>query len=74
MTVRAKFQCTSIIPYSNMSTVYLSAVYSTDPNDPNKAFTDATPSGQLSIVINNDKLALQTFQIGKSYYLDFTPV
>ena len=75
MTIRAKFVCSSLIPsYSNTTTVGLSAVYSSDPTSENKAFSDSTPSGQINISIANDKPALTAFEIGKSYYVDFTPV
>lgn len=75
-SVRAKFTCTAKMPtgYGSTTIVYMSAVYSSDPNSENKAFTDATPSGHLSLQIANDKPALELFQIGKEYYLDFTPV
>lgn len=75
MSVRAKFYVTSKIPgYNNTTTVGLSAVYSSDPASENKAFTDATPSGQISISISNDKPALEAFVMGEDYYVDFTPV
>lgn len=75
MTVRAKFNCTGIMPtYGDCTMVSLSAVYSTDPNDPNKVFTDATPSANIQILIKNDKPALQEFKISESYYVDFTSV
>ena len=71
--VRAKFACNAKIPSFGTTTVQFHAVYSSDPNSENKAFTDATPSGSLSISIANDKPALALFEQGKSYYLDFTP-
>lgn len=74
MTIRAKFVCSSLIPSYYTTTVGLSAVYSSDPTSENKAFSDATPSGQINISIANDKPALAAFEIGKSYYVDFTPV
>lgn len=73
-TVRAKFICNAKLPsYGNTTTVCFNAVYSSDPNSENKAFTDATPSGRLDISIANDKPSLALFEQGKSYYLDFTP-
>ncbi len=73
-TVRAKFVCNAKIPnYGNTTTVHFNAVYSSDPNSENKAFSDATPSGSLVISIANDKPALGLFEQGKAYYLDFTP-
>lgn len=72
-TVRAKFVCNAKIPSYGTTTVQFHAVYSSDPNSENKAFTDATPSGSLSISISDDKPALALFEQGKAYYLDFTP-
>lgn len=75
MTVRAKFYVSSKIPgYNSTTTVGLSAVYSSDPHSENKAFTDATPSGQINISIANDRPALEAFVMGQEYYVDFTPV
>lgn len=76
MNVRAKFICNSKIPSGSQTTVYLNAVYSNRDGtraEENKAFTDATPAGQIAITIANDKPALEAFEMGKAYYLDFTP-
>lgn len=72
-TIRAKFVCNAKIPSYGSTTVVLNAVYSSDPNSENKAFTDATPSGNIQISIADDKPALEAFQIGQAYYIDFTP-
>jgi hypothetical protein len=73
-TVRAKFTVTSKVPHGyGGTTVCLSAVYSSDPHSENKAFSDATPSGQISISIADGKPALDAFEMGKAYYVDFTP-
>lgn len=75
MIVRGKFTVTSKIPgYGNQTTVGLSAVYSNDPASENKAFSDATPSGQINISIAQGKPALDAFEMGKAYYVDFTSV
>jgi hypothetical protein len=76
-TVRAKFTCNAKIPSSGQTTVYLNAVYSNRDGsraEENKAFSEATPSGQISIVIAEGKPALDAFVIGQSYLVDFTPV
>jgi hypothetical protein len=76
-TVRAKFICQSKIPSGSQTTVFLSAVYSNKDGsraEENKAFSDATPSGMVQISIANDKPALQQFEVGQAYYIDFTPV
>lgn len=76
MNVRAKFTCNAKIPSYIGTTVCFNAVYSNQDGtraEENKAFSDATPSGQINIVIANDKPALEAFEVGKSYYIDFTP-
>jgi hypothetical protein len=40
-------------------------------SEENKTFWDATPSGELTMVITNPNAAMQ-FVEGKVYYLDFT--
>jgi hypothetical protein len=42
----------------------------TIPED--QRFSDATPSGRLEMMVNNPA-AIKQFELGKSYYLDFTP-
>ena len=75
-TVRAKVLCTQITPneVGGHSTLYFSAVYSGDPDSENAAFTDATPSLNLSMTIAPNKPAAQLFEQGQEYYLDFTRV
>ncbi len=73
--IRAKFKVTSKIPcWGDQVVVNLSAVYSNDPNSENKAFTDATPSGEIKIWISDGKAAAEAFEMGKDYYVDFIPV
>jgi len=48
-------------------------VYSDDPASENRAFWEATPSGTLSMWINN-KAAFGHFVMGQEYYIDFTLV
>lgn len=43
-----------------------------DPEQENTKFWDATPSGSLQLGCVNPE-AWEHFEIGKSYYLDFTP-
>lgn len=75
MNVRAKMRCNAVMPNSDGSvSVHLSAVYSTDPNHENKAFTDATPNAYLHMHIAKDKPAGEAFNTGQEYYVDFTPV
>ena len=75
MTVRAKFICSAVLPgYSNTTAFHFNAVYSSDPNSENKAFSDATPSGYLQIAIDNSKPAASMFKQGQEYYFDISPV
>lgn len=53
-------------------TLTMSPVYSTDPNHENKAFWDASPGGSLTLNVVN-KAASDQFELGKEYYVDFTP-
>lgn len=79
--VRAKFFCSEITrtgwtdngaPKLSGAVVYkFRAVYSNDPAHENKTFWDATPSAELSMTITNP--AGQVFELGREYYLDFTP-
>lgn len=75
-TVRAKVLCTQITlnEVGGHSTFYFSAVYSGDPNSENAAFSDATPSLNLSMTIAPNKPAAQLFEQDREYYLDFTRV
>lgn len=53
-------------------TLNFTPVYSSNGNDENKRFWDATPSGSLQLgTVNPD--AWSQFEVGKEYYLDFTP-
>lgn len=71
--VRAKFKCDAVKPRSDDGTevqVELSAV--TSGSDENKSWSRYTPSGQLTMGITNPDAVAQ-FEVGKEYYLDFTP-
>lgn len=80
-TVRAKFYCSETIrsgwteagtPKVSPGVTYkFRAVYSNDPNHENKKFWDATPTADFSMTINNP--GAQIFEVGREYYLDFTP-
>lgn len=80
MNVRAKLQCNSITKQIggtyDASGKYVSGiVYDckfsvvSSGSDENKKFFASTPSGSLSLVSVRDDL----FEVGKEYYLDFTP-
>lgn len=72
MAVRAKVTCAHI----EGNEVVFHTVYETDEQkdaDPeNVRFTKATPWGTIKLGITNEK-ALEQFQPGKNYYVDFTP-
>lgn len=81
MAIRAKFKVQSVqdnVGRASNGTdkkyteiVRMSPVFSSDPNHENRAFWDATPSGDLSMWINNPK-AWGTFKAGQEFYVDFT--
>lgn len=72
---RAKFQVTSITKYAQFSgaKIEMAPVYSDDPEHPNRAFWQATPNGKIEMQINNPS-AIENFEVGKEYYVDFSPV
>ena len=56
-----------------MRTVVLSPVHGNgDPNHENAKFWNATPSGRLELGTINPE-AWEQFELGKEYYIDFTP-
>ncbi|MEU1474511.1 hypothetical protein [Streptomyces sp. NPDC005760] len=77
MAVRAKFQCTIEThkrwgaAASQVARTYeFMAIY--DPTVPeDQRYAKASPSGNLTIQVDNPNV---TFEPGKQYYLDFTPV
>lgn len=72
--IRAKFRCISetrsAFGAQESKTYRFQAMYDPDlPED--QRFAKATPSGTLEINVDNP--AAQ-FELGRTYYLDFTPV
>ena len=71
------FNCRSITDYSNEEQGYfhfdvkLSAVTSKYDDKEKNQFAEATPGGELSMLITNPK-AKDFFKPGKDYYLDFS--
>ena len=56
-----------------LCTVKMSPVYgNSDPNHENTKFWKASPSGRLELGSVN-KSATDVFELGKEYYVDFTP-
>lgn len=77
MAVRAKFRCNSVEDFTPAGVsspavrVYrFTAVYD-DGIPENQRYALYTPSGELRISVNNPAVA---FDVGKSYYLDFSSV
>ena len=74
MTTRAKFYVVSVkkTKFSDGigSVVELSPVVS--GSEENKEFYKWTPSGRIELGTINEKAAAE-FEIGKEYYVDFTP-
>ena len=77
MTVRAKFTVNSITRAKwgeqEVQTIKLSPVYGNgDPEHENTKFWQASPSGSIELGTVNEAAARQ-FELGKEYYIDFTP-
>lgn len=80
--VRAKFVVSSITEHAygdkHMKTVKMSPVSpkyeggKVVPDAENSKFWDASPSGEMTLGTINMEAAAQ-FELGKPYYLDFTP-
>jgi len=70
MSVRAKVKCESI----EGNAVSFSTVYESDAakDTENARFTKATPWGNIKLGIDNPA-ALEQFEVGKCYYVDFNP-
>lgn len=83
MSVRAKFRITTLQPHNGQTgttgTVKLSPVmpeYDQEKRaykeSENKTFWDATPSGEISLSINNPAgFAYFADRLGKEFYVDF---
>lgn len=74
VTTRAKFYCTSETRSAHGAdgarTYRFQAAYDLDlPED--QRYSKYTPSGSLDITVDNPNVA---FELGRHYYLDFTPV
>ncbi len=76
MNVRAKFMVMEIkhvhtyTPGDTCATIVMQPVY--DNGKANKDWAKYTPSGKLEMTVTNPK-AIEAFNIGKEYYLDFSP-
>jgi hypothetical protein len=84
MSVRAKFRCNYIEEHKAgvwnqetqtsvnvpVKTIHFSPVFT--GSEENKQFWAATPAGDLRLMSANEAASAQ-FEVGKEYYLDFTP-
>lgn len=83
MTVRAKFYVTAINHRHTADAgacnaqICLEPVFGSYPGgkagDDNEQWSKYTPSGKLEMTVTNPK-AVAGFELGRAYYLDFTPV
>lgn len=79
--VIAKFQVSAIEHYSHPPkafSVKLNAVYPSKEQDPavyaeNKSFSEATPSGQITMFVSNPAI-FEAFKPGDYFYVEFTKV
>lgn len=78
--MRAKFKASTVSEIKNPTTgekesesVYMFAVYSSDPESENAKWAKWTPAGSLNITINNPG-AFGILKANQEYFLDFTPV
>lgn len=73
MKVRAKFRCYAKVvnPWGNTA-VHFHAVYGTEGE--NADYSKYTPSGNISMNVDNETKATDLFQEGQDYYIDFVPV
>lgn len=87
MEIRARMWCSAVDKFGNpghekdrgtvngaqtVERVHLQAIFSQDPNDPNKTYADASPTASFDIHIVNPK-AWGCFQPGHIYDVSFTP-
>jgi hypothetical protein len=71
--VRAKFTLQSITKHhgNQAGQGFVFGAVSADNVEENKRFHKYTPSGQLTMYVDNPP-AQEFFELGKSYYLDFS--
>lgn len=76
MSVRAKFKVNEIRRHQygtdEMQTIAMTPVYCDKEGSENHEFWNATPQGKVELGVINLKAA-NFFELGKEYYLDFTP-
>jgi hypothetical protein len=72
MAVRAKFHCSreKKVDWNATLRIYEFNAVCADEVPENQRYHKYTPSGTLLISVDNPEVK---FEVGKSYYLDFTP-
>jgi hypothetical protein len=68
--VRAKFKCVDVVRSGDGSLVNLEVVTTGTPE--NDKFFHFTPTGRIGLSIVSKETAAN-FEVGKEYYVDFTP-
>ncbi len=68
-TVKAKFICQLVTDNGTQKVAQLNAVYG--GSEENRSFSKFTPSGQLTITVDNETAAAGFFQPKEEYYLTF---
>lgn len=69
MSVKAKFLCNKIIDYGDSKAAHFSAIEG--KVEENKDFTEDSPSGFLTIKMDNDTPLSTYFMAGEEYFLTF---
>ena len=75
--MRAKVKVYDVQKYDGSENLIFTAVcakeFGSDGSDENNTYSKWTPSAEFKMSITNPKLFNQ-FEVGKEYYVDFTPV
>ena len=73
MVIKAKIHVSKVTKTAYAETIEAAPVCSSDPNDPNKSWSEATPSGSVELCITN-KQVFGHFVPGEEYLLTFEHV
>lgn len=78
MNVVARMKCNTVTkmgdPKHPQMQIQLGAVYSSDPESPNRSFAAATPSGSLTLSIDAGRPAASAFTLGGEYEIEIRPL
>lgn len=70
--VRAKFTCVGIEDQPEFQQKNVSFFPVSEGSEENKSFSKYTPAGSVNLTISYETEAVNAFEVGKEYYLDFT--